>query len=1037
MQSMPDALVEEIRRGRVVLLLGAGASLGATNDRGQGPPGAPQLRDSLADRFLGGGYRDSPLAWVADLAISEADLITVQEFIAETLRGMRPAPFHQALAKYKWRGIATTNYDLIMEAAYGSAKAVQNLIPFLSDRDRVDEKLRAQDSLAYLKLHGCITRTHDPELPLILTADQYVTHRRGRKYIFTTFEQWAHEYPVIFVGSSGQDPDLRAVLLEVSHDINVRPRFYLLKPLPTETERRFWESKRVSLLDGTLEDMTVELEKLIPESILPLFNFVQADLPIKRRFAVNEEVSSLLEAFLVNDVEYVHAAMPIGSGTPAAFYRGFDLGWFPVVSGLDVRRRLADAILSDVVIRAEQARPVRAELYVVKAEAGAGKTVLLRRLAWEAATQADLLCIYLQDHGMLHYESIRELYRVTQQRIFLFVDGAADHIPQIAAVMAAARREDLPITVFTAERMNVWNMSCERLAPLLTDSFDLRYLSHSEVEALVDLLAKHNSLGPNLTGKNKADCVKQFEERAGRQLLVALHEATLGRPFEEILVDEYNQVQPHDAQQLYLTVCVLNRLNVAVRAGLIARIQGISFEDFKLRLFLPLEHVVKAEQHPTTKDFLYISRHPEIAQIVFERILRSPQDRFREYVRIISNLNLAFSTDWIALRGLLKAKALDDLFPDDKDVRQIFGVARQVGPNEAYILQQQANYERIRTGGNLVEAERLLQQARELEPKNTSLVHTLAEVMSARADNAPQKLERDRFRGEARQLLAPLLGDNPNDRYARHTMIKLGIADLRELLEGVDPSDAAIDAAVRRVEDLLQRGLQRFPDDQFLLTAEADYSHLLEDHERSFAALRKAFDSNKRDPYIASRLARLCKRRGDLEGARQILHDALQANRGDQQLNFQYAAALRKRGEADDQVTILYHLRRSFAKWDSNYEAQFWFARYAFESSDQAVKSESKEAFRRLRSAPISFETRRQVRDSIWQGEEPRIFFGTIARLDYAYGFIVRDGNADLVFFHKNDSDIQDWGLLRVGLRVTFTIGFTFNGPIAQRIASI
>jgi hypothetical protein len=87
---------------------------------------------------------------------------------------------------------------------------------------------------------------------------------------------------------------------------------------------------------------------------------------------------------------------------------------------------------------------------------------------------------------------------------------------------------------------------------------------------------------------------KELEEHAGRQLLVALHEATLGIPFETIPVDEYHHITPFEAQRLYQTVCVLNRLNVPVRAGLIARVHGIPFEEFKHRFFAPLEHVVFA-----------------------------------------------------------------------------------------------------------------------------------------------------------------------------------------------------------------------------------------------------------------------------------------------------------------------------------------------------------------------------------------------------------------------------------------------------------
>jgi tetratricopeptide (TPR) repeat protein len=311
---------------------------------------------------------------------------------------------------------------------------------------------------------------------------------------------------------------------------------------------------------------------------------------------------------------------------------------------------------------------------------------------------------------------------------------------------------------------------------------------------------------------------------------------------------------------------------------------------------------------------------------------------------------------------------------------------------------------------------------------------TLAEVKRTRAENATLQLEREKYRNEARSLLRPLLNDAQNDRYARHTMIKLAIDDLRDTLLRDHATDREIDAAVRSVEDLLQHGLQQYPEDQFLLLAEADYSQLLQNHERSFAALRRAFEANRRDTYIASRLARLQEQRGSLADARQIVHDALQANRGDHQLNFQYASVLRREGETE-QTVLLYHYRRAFTKWDTNYEAQFWFARYSFESANPVEREESKEVFKRLRRTPMSFDLRRQVRDTIGDRGLPRTLFGAIVRLDYTHGFVARDGTADWIFFHRNDSLPEEWARWRIGLRVTFNIGFTFNGAVALNLA--
>jgi len=91
----------------------------------------------------------------------------------------------------------------------------------------------------------------------------------------------------------------------------------------------------------------------------------------------------------------------------------------------------------------------------------------------------------------------------------------------------------------------------------------------------------------------------------------------------------------------------------------------------------------------------------------------------------------------------------------------------------------------------------------------------------------------------------------------------------------------------------------------------------------------------------------------------------------------------------------------------------------------------------RLRKVPISFDLRRQVRDFIGERGEKRTFFGIIARIEYAYGFVIRDGSADWVFFHKSDNHPDEWSRQRTGLRVKFNIGFSFNGPVAMNIAAV
>jgi tetratricopeptide (TPR) repeat protein/cold shock CspA family protein len=829
-------------------------------------------------------------------------------------------------------------------------------------------------------------------------------------------EEWGSENAIIFVGHRLQDLNLRGVILDLSQKIPSRPRYFLVRPGVNDVERDFWNNKQISVLDGTFEDLLRALDAAIEKSMRPLAAKFEADHPIRLRFVVKGKPSPALLEFLANDFEYVHEGVPITEGDPSRFYSGFGLDWYPILMDLDVRRGLTDKLLEDVILRPEEDRPSQVELYVVKAEAGAGKSVLLRRLAWEATNSAGVVCLRSRGTIPPSLEALRELSEAIGDRIFLFIDNAADYLLVIRELLEFARSKKLRLTLITAERVNEWNVRCEALEEYLSDQYQLYYLSHSEIEALVQLLTKYDALGPNLADKTFEERVDEFEKKAGRQLLVALHEATKGRPFQEILIDEYESIIPPEAQRLYLTVCVLNRLKVPVRAGLISRVYGIPFEDFRERLFRPLEHVVHVVQLPWG-DYAYRARHSEIAQIVFDQVLIDSTERFNEYIRVVRALNPVYSVDYEALRSMLRAKVVHELFPSYEDAKAIYSSATEIFGEDAYLLQQKANYERIRPNGNLPLAQTLLDKARQLEPSDSTIVHTLAEVLRARAEAADKRLERARLRNEARAVLRSIALTAPAARYASVTGLKLCNDRVRDVLTFDSSTDRDIDEAVRDAERAFENAKQRYPGDRFVLTAESEFA-------------KRARTSNPRDPFIASRLAAILIGKGDIDTALVYVREALESNPGDKRLNFQYAELLRAKVETPPE-DLTYYYRRAFTKWDYNYESQFWYARFAFESNDLEMVQESKEVFKHLRDIPMSYEERIRVRDAVGGQSDPRQFFGTITRVEATHGFVSIDGRGDWVFFHETDVAERVWDHLSSGTRVIFAIGFSLRGPKA------
>jgi cold shock CspA family protein/tetratricopeptide (TPR) repeat protein len=1029
---VPDFLKTQVREGKVVVVLGAGASRGAVAPDNNEPPDGKGLARLLADRFLGGQFSTASLSQVSEYAISESSLVDVQEFIRGIFEKFEPAPFHRLLPKFRWHGLATTNFDRIVEKAYEAERdPLQVLQPIISNGDRLQDALRSPDSVLLLKLHGCISRTADADCPLILTTDQYIQYKVGRSRLFTTLQEWAYDRPLVFVGHSIQDPDLRAILLELTALGDKRARCFGVVPDADDVAARYWESKKLTLLKGTCKDFLETLNNEIPQNTRVLAGLLRAqeNHPIAERFkSPDTALSDTCRSFLTNDVEYVRSATS-PRVDPKHFYRGLSPGWAPIEQNLDVRRKLADTVLTDVVLADPSDHPNTVEVILIKGHAGAGKSVLLRRIAWDAAHDYQAVALFVQPQGALAISAIRELLAAIDERLYLFVDDAVDRTREIATLIRDVGVEGKRLTLLIAERINEWNVGGGIVDPYITEEYTIPYLERSEIASLVDLLGRHRALG-TLEQAKPDERVMAFEQRAGRQLLVALHEATLGRPFEDIIKDEYDNIVPAEAQEMYLSICVLNRLNVPVRAGLIARMHDIPFSFFEQRFFRPLEHVVQTSYDAVLRDHTYAARHPQIAEIVFQRVLTDAEARLDKYLRCLQALNLDYSTDERAFRHMVRGRIVLELFPSTEMAQHVFRVARATAGDEPYLLQQMALYEMNRPSGSLDRAAELLDAAATAAPYDQSVKHSRAELLLRLADSARTSLEREQRLREAMRIAGSLRDERPGRQdgsHAFHTIVKVGLRRLEDVLqETATVSEEAVTSAIKAVEDSLQDGLQRFPDDSYLLTSEAQLATLLKDSGRAITAMRSAFKTNPRNSVIAIRLAKSLEALNDIAAARATIQTGLDNNPGDKRLHYTFAKLLlRHEPQAADQIE--YHLQRSFTTGDANYDAQLLYARQLYARGD--VEG-AKRQFRTLSAARVGPDVRDRMRYPL-QGW----FTGRVVRLEATYGFVSRDGIGDWVFVHRSEVRPEYWTNLRIGSRVRFQIAFTMKGQGATNLS--
>jgi hypothetical protein len=220
--SIPSHILEAIGKGECTLFLGAGAS------RTTGSPTGEGLSDLITDKFLGypawkpkGGTslaRDWGLNLGSAASLASAQGIgrgSILTFVKEKLSKISPSPAHLKIPWFRWRAIVTTNYDRLVERAYErETRAVQDLIPVLTDELLPEMGGTGSDKIPLLKPHGSI----EPEQSMALSLEDIYQAKEKRRLLFTYIEVLHLLGPVIYIGYSFKDVHI----LDMIYDITSR-----------------------------------------------------------------------------------------------------------------------------------------------------------------------------------------------------------------------------------------------------------------------------------------------------------------------------------------------------------------------------------------------------------------------------------------------------------------------------------------------------------------------------------------------------------------------------------------------------------------------------------------------------------------------------------------------------------------------------------------------------------------------------------------------------------------------------------------------
>ena len=236
------------------------------------------------------------------------------------------------------------------------------------------------------------------------------------------------------------------------------------------------------------------------------------------------------------------------------FFLGNEPTWDDIREGRDGSREVNERLLKLLLEPSERSRTV-----VLHGPAGDGKSTTLMRVAFQLA-KAGKVVYFAKPKHRLDFSGFVLVARGLEagQRLYVFVDNLATHLDSIVGLLKELNALN-SITLIFADRSNNYYARMPALRDLEPQELRMPDLVRSDVNSILDRLKEFNFLGV-LKTMSRASQVKEFLNRASKQLLVAMREATSGKGFERLLRDEFDNLPPE--AQLAYTICSL-----AVDAG--------------------------------------------------------------------------------------------------------------------------------------------------------------------------------------------------------------------------------------------------------------------------------------------------------------------------------------------------------------------------------------------------------------------------------------------------------------------------------------
>ena len=657
-------ILELLKSNQTTLFLGAGSSIGIG-----GPPGN-KLLTKVIENFSDVKFSNNENFFDVCKDIIDSENHSrpeLEQFVIKQLNGLYPNEKHNELVSLPWKCIFTTNYDIVLERISQNNFKGRTLRTIKEKEP--DVELSRQDILYYIKIFGSIDTPYGDEGYPILSRTDYITSFLSRNSYYKILSDCIRKGPLVFLGYSFEDNlvfDLIDELQQVEGKDIIRTSYAISPNKPSEKVQRLFVKYNIIHIEGTFEDFVSSAHKEFKDK---KFEPVYSQKTIHVR-GIPVDIPSSIERPSKEHFNFIHSSSTESNQKDLMnFFNSEDVSFYPYLQEWDFLRdvysfdkdktpekpkefgnNVTDGLKKHIFNKINNPKQESNEITVLTGPAGCGKSIILRRLAFDWYTyglpvifiqpqgpnidfrQVDSFILYIEENFSMNTDQDSPTSR---PRTLIICDHASSFYSDYLKMFDFLSSRGRLISMVIADREN-------KLSPLIKEDIVLysipETISKEEVDCFKDYLLSIKLI------ETEAEIYGLIDDPKINTSFFALMYTIIDgthRPLNQIIHDQYLNLNGWP-KQVYEYVCLLNYYNINPNEELLVRSTIDYTNKFRNEIEEGQLKKVIFPEYAEWDNIDYRVHHPIIAMRTVKMELNDPNIRVQKFLELFTKLNSSF-----------------------------------------------------------------------------------------------------------------------------------------------------------------------------------------------------------------------------------------------------------------------------------------------------------------------------------------------------------------------------------------------------------